>query len=356
MTLKSPVLSKPVVHVLAALMLAFSFGCESGIEDLTTERKTSEDVSGETATMPEPDFTLDTSRTHSKFSRAIPAVLEVPSGSVIELFTEEATGGQLTVESTAADLATLDFDLIHALTGPIHVEGADPGDILAVTFYEIELGDWGWNAHMPGFGFLQEEFEEPWMRTWSFSPGQTHVEFEPGVEIPLAPFPGVVGVAPDTDEMLSTIPPRANGGNMDNKYITVGTTLYLPIFVEGALLSVGDTHAVQGDGEVCGTAIEAPMRLVIEVEVLDGRSIEEPQYETADYYAVTGFGTTIDEAAKKATRYMLDHLVSERGMAREDAYALVSLAGDLKISETVDMPHYLVSMHMPKEIFGTRGE
>ena len=119
----------------------------------------------------------------------------------------------------------------------------------------------------------------------------------------------------------------------------------------GANLSVGDTHAVQGDGEVCGTAIEAPMRLVLEVAVIKDRSIAEPQYETDAYYAVTGFGTTIDEAARKATRYMLDYLESERGMAREDAYALASLAGDLKISEAVDMPHYLVAMRIPKAIF-----
>jgi acetamidase/formamidase len=138
---------------------------------------------------------------------------------------------------------------------------------------------------------------------------------------------------------------------MDDKAMTVGTTVYLPVFVDGANLSLGDGHAVQGDGEVCGTAIESPMRLVIEVNVIKDRSIAEPQYETDDYYAVTGFGTTIDEAARKATRYMLDYLENERGMAREDAYALASLAGDLKIAEAVDMPHYLVSMLIPKAIF-----
>jgi acetamidase/formamidase len=308
------------------------------------------------AAIPTPDFHLDASNTHNKFSRAIPPVLMVPSGSVIEMLTKEATDGQLSVDSTAADLLTLDFEPIHPLTGPVYFEGAEPGDVLAVTLHEVELGSWGWNAHMPGFGFLAGDFDEPYLKTWAFEPGQTHAEFEPGVVIPLNPFPGVIGVAPDTDEMLNTIPPRANGGNMDNRYMTAGTTIYLPVFVEGALLSVGDTHAAQGDGEVCGTAIEAPMRVVLEAHVIKGKSIPEPQYETDDYYAVTGFATTIDAAARKASRHMIDYLESERGMAREDAYALISLAGDLKISEAVDMPHYLVSMHVPKSIFEEVGE
>ena len=172
------------------------------------------------------------------------------------------------------------------------------------------------------------------------------------IEVPLAPFPGVMGVAPDTDEMLSTIPPRANGGNMDDPNMTAGTTVYFPVFVEGALFSIGDTHAVQGHGEVAGTAVEAPMRVVYKIEVLkDARPIPEPQYETEDYYATTGFATTIDEAAKKATRYMVDYLVAERDMTRADAYMLCSLACDLKIAEVVDLPHMLVAMHVPKSIF-----
>jgi len=161
-----------------------------------------------------------------------------------------------------------------------------------------------------------------------------------------------MGVAPDTDEMLSTIPPRANGGNMDDPNMTEGSTIYFPVFVEGALFSIGDTHAAQGHGEVCGTAIEAPMNIIYEVEVIkDGRTISEPQYETDEYYAVTAFAETTDEAAKKATRFMIDYLEDEKGMSRNDAYALLSLAGDLKIAEVVDVPHMLVSMHLPKDIF-----
>jgi acetamidase/formamidase len=303
------------------------------------------------AVVPEPQFTLSAENTHHEFTRDIEPVLRVPSGAVVEVYTNEATGGQLGPDSTVEDLANVNWDLVHDLTGPIFVEGAQPGDTLAVTFHKLEVGEWGWTSHSPDFGFLGDDFEETWLRTFRIAKGATSVAFAPGIEIPLRPFAGVIGVAPATDARLDTIPPRANGGNMDNQYMGAGTTVYLPVFVDGALLSLGDTHAAQGDGEVCGTAIEAPMRIVLQVEVRKGRSIPEPQYETADYYATTGFATSLDEAARKATRYMIDYLVEERGLTRGDAYALTSLVGDLKINEVVDVPHVLVSMHMPKEIF-----
>ena len=300
----------------------------------------------------EPQFFLGTDTTHSRFSRTIPPVLTVPSGAVVEVRTKEASDGQLVADSTAADVLELDFDPIHPLTGPIAVEGAEPGDVLAVTLHEIEVLDYGWAAVTPGFGWLADEFPDAFLKTFRFEKGATTARFSDRISIPLAPFPGVMGVAPDTDELLSTIPPRANGGNMDNKYMTAGTTVYFPVLVAGANFSIGDTHAVQGDGEVCGTAVEAPMRIVLELRLIQGgRKLPEPQYETADDYAVTAFATTIDEAAKKATRYMIDYLVEERGMDRTEAYVLCSLAGDLKISEVVDVPHVLVSMHMPKSIF-----
>lgn len=306
--------------------------------------------------IPEAEFTLGTENTHARWSATIPPVLTVPSGAVVEVRTKEASDGQVTESTEAADLAQLDFGLIHPLTGPVYVEGARPGDVLAVTLHEIEVEGWGWATIIPGFGFLADEFAEPWMRGFEMAPGATEVAFNERVTIPLAPFAGVMGVAPATDSMLVTIPPRANGGNMDNRHMTAGTTVYFPVQVEGALFSIGDAHAAQGDGEVSGTAIEAPMRIVYQVEVLPNtRGIVEPQYETDEYYAVTGFATTIDEAARQATRYMIDYLVAEHGLTREEAYVLCSLAGDLKISETVDVPHMLVSMHMPKSIFLSDG-
>jgi acetamidase/formamidase len=304
------------------------------------------------AAAPEPTHQLTADQTHNRFSATIPPVLRVPAGAVVEVFTEEASDAQLAPDSDLEDLANVSFDPVHPLTGPVYVEGAEPGDVLAVTLHEIDVGEWGWAAVIPGFGFLANRFDEYWLRSFQLGPDAGSARFAEGIEIPLRPFPGVMGVAPPTDSLLSTIPPRANGGNMDNKHITVGVTAYFPVFVEGALFSIGDTHAVQGDGEVSGTAIEAPMRIVYEVDVIKGgRSIQEPQYESEDFYAVTAFATTIDEAARKATQYMIDYLVAERGLEPTEAYVLCSLAGDLKISEVVDVPHVLVSMHMSKEIF-----
>lgn len=300
----------------------------------------------------EPDFVIGAEHTHNKFSRAIPPVIKVPSGSIVEAYTQEATGGQLDAESTVDDLMNVDLDLVHALTGPVYVEGAEPGDVLAVRLLEIEADEWGWMAIFPGFGFLADDFVEPMLRVFPLNKSENVLEFAEDIRVPLEPFAGVMGVAPDTDEMLSTIPPRANGGNMDDPNLVAGTTVYFPVFVPGALFSIGDTHSAQGMGEVSGTAIESPMRIVYEISVIKGgRPIEEPQYETDTYYATTGFATTIDEAARKATRYMIDYLVDTHGLSRNDAYMLCSLAGDLVIAETVDVPHMLVAMHMPKNIF-----
>ncbi len=302
--------------------------------------------------VPEAQYVLTPDSTHNRWSRAIPPTLRVPSGAVVEVYTKEATDGQLALGSTVDAVAALDFGRIHALTGPIYVEGAEPGDVLSVTLHEIEAGDWGWVAVVPGFGFLADEFPDAYLKTVPIPAGATEVRFNDGITIPIRPFAGVMGVAPGTDSMLTTIPPRANGGNMDNRHLVAGTTVHFPVFVEGALFSIGDTHAIQGDGEVSGTALEAPMRIVLEFNVVkDARSISEPQYETDAYYAVTAFAPSIDAAARKATLYMIDYLVEERGMDRTEAYVLSSLVGDLKISEVVDMPHFLVSMHMPKGVF-----
>ena len=307
----------------------------------------------ERSQIPEPDFFLTKDQTHNKFSSSIPQVITVPSGAIIQAETKEATDGQLKLGSGLEDLEKLSFEPIHPLTGPVYVENAEPGDILAVTIHDIKIGSWGWTAIVPGFGFLAEEFTEPYLKTFEIQEGASEIAFNEKIKIPLKPFPGVVGVAPATDSLLSTIPPRANGGNMDDPNITVGTTIYFPVFVEGALFSIGDTHAAQGMGEVCGTAVEAPMTIIYEVNVIkNGRTIQEPQYESDEYYAVTGFAPTIDEAAKKATRYMIDYLVSEHKLKPDEAYALCSLAGELKIAEVVDVPNMLVSMHMSKNVLG----
>ncbi|MGB5236972.1 MAG: acetamidase/formamidase family protein [Flavobacteriaceae bacterium] len=301
--------------------------------------------------IPQPDFSLTTDQTHNKFSSAIPPAIRVPDGSVIEVFTHEATGGQLNIESTEDDILQLDMDKVHTLTGPVYVEGAEPGDVLAVELLDLEPGDWGWTDLGPGFGFLPNEMEKSLFKTYKLNKETNSVQFSDGISIPLRPFAGVMGVAPPTEEMLNTIPPRANGGNMDDPHMVKGTTVYFPVFVKGALFSIGDSHAVQGLGEVCGTAVECPMRIRYRLSIRRDKDISEPQYESDTYYATTGFGTTLDEAAQKATHYMVEHLVSSRDMSWEEAYMLCSLAADLKIAEVVDVPHVLVTMHIPKSIF-----
>lgn len=322
------------------------FSCSGPGEDsLHTEEKN----------YPEPQYTLTTEQTHNKFSNTIAPVLTVPSGAIIEAFTEEATDGQLNMNSTAADVASVSFEPIHPITGPVFVQGAHPGDVIAVTLHKIEAGDWGWTGIFPGFGYLSDEFTEPYLKTFAIDKNSESIPFSDKINLLLKPFPGVMGVAPPTDSLLSTIPPRANGGNMDDPHLVEGTTVYFPVFVEGGLFSIGDTHATQGLGEVSGTAIEAPMRIIYEIEVIKNKPyLAEPQYETDNYYAVTGFAPSIDGATKKAIGYMVDYLEAEHNLSREEAYVLCSLAGDLHIAEVVDVPNMLVTMHMSKEVLGMK--
>ena len=305
------------------------------------------------STVPVPDFVITRGQEHYAFSRTIPPVIRVHDGAIIEAHTQEASDGLVVPGMTVEAYRQVTFpeNFGHPLAGPVYVEGAQPGDILAVTLHQIELEDWGWTDTDPHWAYLGDELDELHLKTYTFGEDAVNTRFSDNIVIPLRPFPGVMGVAPDTDEMLSTIPPRANGGNMDDPDIVEGTTVYFPIFAEGALFSIGDTHAAQGHGEVSGTAIEAPMRIIYEVNVLkNGRRISEPQYETDDFYAVTAFALTLDEAAKKATRFMIDYLVEVRGLEKHEANMLCSIAADLKIAEVVDQ-NVLVSMHISKSLF-----
>lgn len=326
------------------LILLLFFGCKEQVE---APQAVIENI-------PEPDFTITVDKNHDKFSNAIPFQIKVPDGSVVEAYTLEATGGQLNLNSTLEDFKEVDMDKVHTLTGPIYVEGAEVGDVLAVELLDLEPGDWGWTGMGPEFGFLAGEIEAEGFKTYKLDKENNLVHFSDEVSVPMKPFPGVMGVAPNTKEMLTTFPPRANGGNMDDPNLVKGVTVYFPVFVKGALFSIGDTHAVQGLGEVVGTAVECDMRIRFRLSVIKDKNIAEPEYESKDYYATTGFGTTIDEAAKKATRYMIEHISRTYDLPKEEAYMLCSLIGDLKIAEVVDLPNMLVTMHIPKSVFKKR--
>lgn len=327
---------------LSFLILILIFGCKEKVDvHLPTL----------TESIPEPDFTISADKNHNKFSNSIPYQIKVPDGSIIEAYTQEATGGQLDINSTLEDFEQVDMDKVHTLTGPIYVEGAEVGDVLEVELLDLEPGDWGWTGMGPEFGFLAGETDASGFKTYKLDKENNLIHFSEDVTIPIKPFPGVMGVAPDTEEMLTTFPPRANGGNMDDPNLIKGVTVYLPVFVKGALFSIGDPHAAQGLGEVVGTAVECDMRIRFRLSVRKDKKIKEPQYESKDFYATTGFGATIDEAAKKATRYMVEHISTNYKMPQPEAYMLCSLIGDLKIAEVVDLPHMLVTMHIPKNVF-----
>ena len=254
---------------------------------------------------------------------------------------------------------SLDFSRVDQVAGPIFIEGAAPGDTLEVELLDFTPGDWGWTAAIPGFGLLADEFPDPALRITRLA--ERIAEFLPGVRIPLAPFCGELGVAP-AGEARSTIPPTELGGNMDTRHLTAGSTLWLPVAVPGALFSLGDGHAAQGDGEVCGTAIETPMRATVRLTVRRDVRVTAPEFRTAGplgastnaagWYAADGVGPDLMTAARDATRRMIDRLGIEYGLAAIDAYLLMSVAGDLRISEIVDQPNWIVTAYCPRSIFG----
>jgi len=298
-------------------------------------------------------------RWHLAWDNSIAPVATAGSGAVVEFDLLDASCGQIGPDATVQTVATLDFARVDQVNGPIFVEGAAPGDTLQVEFLELQPAEWGWTAIIPGFGLLAEEFPEPALKMWRLADGWA--EFAPGVRIPLEPFCGEIGLAPGAPGALSTIPPYRHGGNMDTKHLTQGATLYLPVETEGALFSLGDGHAAQGDGEVCGTAIETPMRATVRLTVRKDLPVRAPQFmtagpltggsNTAPYYATDGIAPDLLEAARDAVRHMIEHLERTYGLARPDAYMLCSVAVDLKICEVVDAPNWLVGAFLPQSIF-----
>lgn len=293
------------------------------------------------------------------WDRTIRPVARIESGETVNFDMLEASNGQIVPGDTVDAIVNLDFDRVDQVNGPVYVEGAKPGDTLQIEFLDLEPADWGWTAIIPGFGLLADEFAEPALKIWRLRDG--YAEFAPGITIPLEPFCGEIGLAPGLEGPLSTIPPYRHGGNMDTKHLTRGATLFLPVETEGALYSMGDGHAAQGDGEVCGTAIETPMRASVRLTVCKDLDIPEPQFQTAGpliqrtntapYYATDGIAPDLMEAARGAVRNMIQHLQRTYDLSREDAYMLCSVAVDLKICEIVDAPNWLVSAFLPQSIF-----
>jgi acetamidase/formamidase len=299
---------------------------------------------------------------HLGWDHSFPPVARIAPGDSLEFDVTDASGGQLNGSATAADVARLDFSKVNPVSGPVFVEGAEPGDVLKVTLLSFVPSGWGWTANIPGFGLLADEFKEPALHLWRYDAATlAPALFGRWGKVPLKPFTGTIGVAPAESGLHSIVPPRRVGGNMDVRDIALGTELFLPVEVAGALFSVGDTHAAQGDGEVCGTAIESPMRVALQFDLLKQEPLAYPRFRTAGpvtrhldasgYDATTGIGPDLMQAARAAVRSMIDLLNRRHGLPAIDAYLLCSVCGDLRISEIVDLPNWTVSFYLPRIVF-----
>ena len=299
-------------------------------------------------------------RVHFTWDVGNEPVITIASGDTVVLHTRDVSDDQIGPDSTAEALAGLDWDRVYPLAGPIAVEGAQPGDTLAVEILDLHTEGWGWTAILPGLGLLPEDFPDAYLRIFDLTAGDV-TYLGDNVAIPIDPFMGTMGVHPAGASAQPIMPPGPFGGNMDTRQLTRGTTLFLPVHVEGALFSCGDAHAAQGDGEVCVTGIESPMYGALRFTLQKGRTIPAPQYQTAGglaprvadsaWYGTTGVGPDLYVGAQDAVRAMVDYISTNHGLTPEDAYVLASLAVDLRISEIVDAGQYIVSALLPLAIF-----
>jgi len=283
-------------------------------------------------------------------------VITVDSGDTVVVHTRDVSDDQITPDSDTSAIAGLDWDRVYPLAGPVAVAGAEPGDTLAIEVLDLHTKGWGWTAILPGLGLLTDDFPDAYLRVFDLAGGEVaHLE---GATIPLDPFLGTMGVCPAGASAQPVMPPGTFGGNMDTRQLGRGTTLFLPVQVEGALFSTGDAHGVQGDGEVCVTGLEAPMYASLRLTLEKGRSLPAPQYRTAgrpalpgSVYGTTGVGGDLYAAAQDAVRAMIGHVTVSYGLSGEDAYLLASLCVDLRISEIVDAGQYVVSALLPEIVF-----
>jgi formamidase len=347
---------------------------------------------------------------HNRFCPDLEPVLEVSPGEEVVIDTRDAFDGQISPATKAADLASLDVNLLHPLTGPVYVKDARPGDVLEVEFLDIVPQAHGYNIIIPGLGFLRDVITGPYVAHWQLRDGWATSREIPGVRIPGAPFMGISGVAPSATKLkewtereqrslergdlvfppepggavpggacglrgLRTTPPRENGGNSDVKQLTKGSKLFLPVFEEGAMFSTGDAHFAQGDGEVCVTAVEMSATVAVKFKVHAGlakrrrvtapvfmqqRYFTDPKYAVPErFMGVMGFpinekgeieGENLKLACRNAVLNMIE-LLQERGLTREQAYVICSVAVDLHVSQVVDVPNVVVSALLPEAIF-----
>ena len=302
---------------------------------------------------------LDDSVTQPFWDKSVEPRLLIDSGDVVVFDCAEPCG-QITPEWTVEEYDNLDRSKVHALNGSVWIKGAMPGDVLEIDILDMQHKGWGWSAHRSGMGLLPEDFHYSYLHHWRLENQTCYSSELDHISLPFEPHPGVVGVAPKEAGRFSTGPPRANGGNLDVRDMTIGSRIWIPVLVEGALFATGDCHAAQGQGEVCVTGIEAPMTVTMRITLRKNMAVQEVQLQRPSpmskldshgYHVTTAHGPDLMINAKNALRYMIDWLVDNQRMSRSQAYILCSVAGDLKISEIVDAPNWVVSFHMPLAVF-----
>ena len=365
----------------------------------------------------------------NRYHPAIKPVARAKPGQMIVVHTRDALDSNLDLSSQPKDVTAIDLNLVHPITGPVYIEGAKRGDVLAVKLIDIKPDEYGYTTIVPGFGFLRDLFPNPYVANWRLTRVDAVSDQIPGVRIPMNGFMGTVGVMPGEpevgtwlaretalgaaggvalppqptgarppevcgpngshkDKCLRTIPPRENGGNMDVKQMVIGTTLLLPCFIDGCGFFIGDVHYAQGDGEVAGTAIEMGAVVTVQTEIRQGMGalVKQPQFEggsqlkqlepdsfhatvglplkgagevppTHTYLdskkiaSLTNLSEDITLAARNSLIQMIDWLVASKGLTREQAYVVTSVACDLRIGNVVDVPNYVVSTICPTNIF-----
>src|SRR5579862_3106145 len=309
------------------------------------------------------EHTLSAQPTHSRWNRALTPRLVIARGDTVHMECVDSSGAQVKPGMSLAEYLAIDRNLIHALTGPIFVDGAEPGDVLQIDVLEVAHKGWGWSSVVAGLGFLKQRFDAPFLFHWQLE-GEVSRSLEPAV-VPLRPFCGVMGVAQAEDGEFRTRPPGIFGGNMDVRELCTGATLYLPVFNAGALFSTGDAHAAQGDGEVCINGIECPADVTLRFHVHKQRALAGPMLETpaarkleadseAGEWIVVESSSDAVGAARAATSRMIDLLAERWGFSPVHAYLLCSVAMNLRFSQVVNEPIFTVSAAISKQILPAR--
>lgn len=303
---------------------------------------------------------LDRSFTYNRWSRGYPERLRIDSGDTVKIAMNDASDAQVHAAMTVEEYKAIDRLKIHGLTGPIGIEGAEAGDQLKIEILEYEHEGWAWTSIVPGLGLLDDEFDEPYLHIWNLDGDQTRSM--PGLTLDLNPFCGIIGVQRQELGEFATRPPGPFGGNMDVKHLVAGSTLYLPVFVEGAGLCAGDCHAAQGDGEVCINGMEAPMSVTFRVSlvkddplagpyIVTPGQLVSPRYTEKPFHAFVESDEAPREACKRVVRRAMNYLMERVGHTREQAYVTCSVVLDLKVSQLVNVPVTTISGYLPEAIF-----